>query len=321
VLVDRSEVERSLLNLAINARDAMVDGGRFAVRSRHRGGPDAHGSERIEIEAADNGVGMDADTAAHCFEPFFTTKGRARGTGLGLATVHATVVQAGGEVTLRTAPGEGTTFTLWFPAVTAGTVAPATPAVVADTGFADGGARPGEVLLVVDDEEEVLRLSVRELRSQGYEVLGAPDAASALAVLVGRGGGVDLLVTDVVLPETSGIELVERARHRYPQLRVLFVSGHLDDEYATSRHLPPGADLLAKPFTPGALSARVRQALEAPKPPPPGAAVARSRREALSMPPPAVDGADARVHRGAPSQSMPPPAESPPVERRHGSKR
>ncbi|MDA8310674.1 MAG: GAF domain-containing protein [Actinomycetota bacterium] len=302
VLIDRGELERSILNFAINARDAMPAGGTFTIATSLARARRSSGSGFVEVVFADTGVGMDEETAAHCFEPFFTTKGRARGTGLGLAAAHAMVVQAGGDVRLETAPGSGARFTLTFPAVrtraepgteeprptaaAARTAAPALEAPAPATGPAPERARgrgpgsapgpepapapsparatggePGGTVLVVDDEREVLRLEVRELESAGFEVLEAANASEALHLLQARGGAVDLLVTDVVMPGMSGIELAAAVRFSYPGTRVLFVSGHLDEEAAVKGPLPEEASLLTKPFSPDELTRRVREAI------------------------------------------------------------
>jgi PAS domain S-box-containing protein len=258
-LIDRSELERSVLNLAINARDAMPAGGTFTIQSTRVPVRRPGGGALLVLTFADTGIGMDEVTAAHCFEPFFTTKGRARGTGLGLAVVHAMVSQAGGDVRVESSPGAGARFTVTFPVVKARAGRRPSDARRDLSALApDAG---GETLLVVDDELEVLRLEVRELEEAGYEVLGAANASEALHLLNARGGGVDLLVTDVVMPGMNGIELATAVRWRYPEAGVLFVSGHLDDDATGRSPLPEQASLLKKPFGPDELTRRVREAL------------------------------------------------------------
>jgi signal transduction histidine kinase/putative methionine-R-sulfoxide reductase with GAF domain/ActR/RegA family two-component response regulator len=261
-LLDRSELERSVLNLTINARDAMPAGGTFTVETGRPSLRQASGEELVELVFADTGVGMDEETAAHCFEPFFTTKGRARGTGLGLAAVHAMVSQAAGDIRLETSPGRGARFTLAFPVVDASVLqpSPASPGAVAVKAGALA-APSGETILVVDDEPEVLRLEVRELQSAGYDVLGASNASEALHLLSSR-GLVDMLVTDVVMPGMNGVELAAAVRWRYPDMPVLFVSGHVDEDATVSGSLPEQATLLTKPFGPDELTRRVREALD-----------------------------------------------------------
>ncbi len=258
VLVDRSELERSVLNLAINARDAMPAGGTFTIESACAEDP-SDGEELLELSFTDTGIGMDEETLAHCFEPFFTRKGRARGTGLGLAVVHATVSEAGGEVRVESSPGMGARFTLVFPVGTArtGSVPRDETCEAAPFSELESG---GETVLVVDDELEVLRLEVRELKAAGYQVLDATNASEALHLVDARGGPVHLLVTDVVMPGMNGIELATAVRWRYPEAGVLFVSGHLDDAAATSP-LGERGSLLTKPFGPDELTRRVRDEL------------------------------------------------------------
>jgi len=255
ILADPAELERALLNMVINARDAMPEGGRLEFSTRVMGA-DLPGSWRVvAIVVSDSGGGMDAETVEHCFEPFFTTKGLARGTGLGLAAVHAMVTQAGGNITVESAVGSGTTFTLWFPAAEAEPEADApAPEEVLDRG--------DEVILLVEDEEELRRLAVRELDRRGYAVVVAAGGAEALEVAQSLDGRIDLLVTDVVMPGMSGIELAAQAKALWPLLPVLFVSGHLDEASVGRHRMAEDADLLAKPFTPDQLGHRVRQALD-----------------------------------------------------------
>ena len=256
IVVDPAELERAVLNMVINARDAMPRGGRCVIRTRVVGAEQPAPQRIVAVAVGDTGVGMDPETAERCFEPFFTTKGMAKGTGLGLAAVHAMVTQAGGEVSVDTAPGRGTTLTLWFPAVDA-------PVSGAGEEAADSGDTTGdELVLVVEDEDELRRLAVRELEERGYLVLAAANGAEGLAVGRSLERPLDILVTDVVMPEMNGVELAHELTGRWPWMAVLFMSGHLD-EGAMARHpLDPDADLLRKPFTPDQLSRRVRQALD-----------------------------------------------------------
>ena len=253
ILVDPAEIERAVLNLAINARDAMPKGGRLVIRTRVVGADLPTPQRIVALAVSDTGTGMDEETAEHCFEPFFTTKGLAKGTGLGLAAVHAMVTQAGGQVSVDTAPGRGTTFTLWFPAVEE-------DEEIDLGGVARGGLQRGdELVLVVEDEEELRRLAVRELEERGYLVVVAANGAEAMDV-----------ARSLAAPRRPARHRRGHARderHRagrllvelWPTLAVLFVSGHLD-EGAMGRHpLDPEADLLPKPFTPDQLGRRARQ--------------------------------------------------------------
>lgn len=259
ILIDRSELERSILNLAINARDAMPNGGRFVIQTGWTAESVNEASKSVQISFADTGTGIEPDVLAHCFEPFFTTKGRAHGTGLGLSTVHATVTKAGGEIRVDSTPGQGTKFTMVFPAHEAGVLstAPQPSDAVLPT-----PALPGEkVVLFVDDDSEVLRLAVRELERRGYKMIGAANGSQALSEVSARNGEIDLLVTDVVMPGMSGIELADAVFRRYPHIPVLFISGHLDEQVAGRHPLPSGAQLLPKPFTPDELVLWVVQVL------------------------------------------------------------
>lgn len=259
VRIDRTEIERCLLNLVLNARDAMPDGGTCTVRTARVSGEGGRGRELVELSVADDGTGMDEETAAHCFEPFFTTKGRARGTGLGLAALHAMISQAGGDVDVTSSRGHGTTFTITLPIVAAAPVAAASaPLPRARAAVAPGGRTAR--LLVVDDELEVLLLVVRQLESAGYDVLAARNASEALHLLATH-GPVDLLVTDVVMPGMNGIELAGAVRLRAPEVKVLFVSGHLDDDSTAPGSLPGHAALVTKPFGHDELARAVRTLL------------------------------------------------------------
>jgi hypothetical protein len=258
IVIDRSELERAVLNLAINARDAMPNGGQLSVCIGHVASK-AHDPGQVRLVVADTGTGIDSEVIDHCFEPFFTTKGRAQGTGLGLATVHATVTKAGGEIRVESSPGKGTTFTMLFPAYERGEEDEPLPI---GTHLHTARAVPaGKVVLFVDDEPEVLRLAVSELERRGYAVIGASNSSQALSEVNARRGEIDLLVTDVVMPGMSGIELGDAVTKRFANIPVLYVSGHLDEQVADRHPLPEGAQFLPKPFTPDELSATVLRAL------------------------------------------------------------
>jgi PAS domain S-box-containing protein len=255
ILVDPSELERAVLNLAINANDAMPDGGNFSIVTSARAAEQLGVVPEVVISVSDDGVGMSDEVIAHCFEPFFTTKERGRGTGLGLAAVHAAVSQVGGRVTVSSALGHGTTFTLVFPAVEG---EPERETLDIEPDLSTGN----ETVLVVEDEEELRRLAVQALEWRGYSVLAAASGAEAIALTRGLRRRPELLVTDVVMPEMSGVQLAEELQKRWPALPVLFVSGHLDEQAVGGGHLDAQADLLPKPFTPDQLGKRVRQALD-----------------------------------------------------------
>jgi PAS domain S-box-containing protein len=259
VFADPNQIDQVVMNLAVNARDAMPQGGRLTLACRPVTDPDGDPApppgRYVELSVADTGTGMPAEVRAHIFEPFFTTKEAGKGTGLGLATVYGIVRQAGGQVTLESEVGRGTTFRVLLPEA-ADRAADGGPAAVAAAG------RGTETVLLVEDDDGVRELSRVALESQGYAVLAAAGGREALAALAGRPGGADLLVTDVVMPGMSGRELADAVRATAPGVRVLYVSGYTDD--AIVRHgVREGADaFLQKPFTPLGLVRKVRAVLD-----------------------------------------------------------
>ena len=254
VWCDPVQLEQVLLNLCVNARDAMPDGGLLRIETRNlpaSGAPDAPGEDRVLLAVEDTGVGMSPEVQAHLFEPFFTTKPQGKGTGLGLATVHGIVTQSGGRIRVDTAPGRGTRIEITFPR----THRAARPDVAPSA-----GARHGtETVLVVEDDPQVRSVTVRALEGAGYHVLVAGHAAEALALARTAREKLDLLVTDVVMPGPSGTVLAAELRRARPDLRVLLVSGYARDELVAGAD---GAHFLQKPFTPTALQDRVRQILD-----------------------------------------------------------
>jgi signal transduction histidine kinase/CheY-like chemotaxis protein len=257
VHADVGQLEQVLLNLALNARDAMPAGGRVTIRTaaveRAPAGCGVDAGPCAVLEVRDEGTGIDAAVRPHIFEPFFTTKPDGRGTGLGLATVSGIVRLGGGGIAVETAPGAGTSFRVYLPRVDAAAAAPPPPA--------PDGARGKEVVLVVEDDPAVRALIRRTLDAAGYAVLEAPGPEQALAVAT-RADGFDLLLTDVVMPGMSGKDLAARLLASRPGLRVVFVSGYTEDAAVRSGTLPPGQVFLEKPFTGPAIAAAVRAALE-----------------------------------------------------------
>jgi len=251
VRADPGQIEQVVVNLVLNARDAMPEGGRVSIEAANlRVEP---GSEWVQLSVADTGCGIDADTASHLFEPFFTTKPNGLGTGLGLATCYGIVQQAGGEIRVASEPGRGTRFDVLLPRVEAAAVEPA-PAPI-------GEARGGhETVLVVEDESMVRRVTVRNLEAKGYRVLAATDGVEALDLLETQGDAIALVVSDVVMPRLGGPALAERIALRWPRVRVLLVSG-----YANDATLPSGAAaaFLHKPFSRDELARAVRAAIDA----------------------------------------------------------
>ncbi|MGQ0804722.1 MAG: PAS domain S-box protein [Actinomycetota bacterium] len=260
---DRSQIEQVLMNLVVNARDAMPDGGRILIETTDakldEDSVAAHvgvvpGSYTV-LAISDDGVGMDAATRARVFEPFFTTKDVGQGTGLGLSTVYGIVTQAGGQVTVYSEPGRGTTFRVYMPSVEASTDERSGPtAAIAEQA---GGT---ETVLLVEDEAAVRTLASQVLARLGYSVLEAADGMQALEVADAHDGRIDLLLTDVVLPRASGIEVAEKLTADDPHLRVLFISGYT--EAAVGHESALDGHFLPKPFQPAELTRRVREILD-----------------------------------------------------------
>ncbi|MHB8764828.1 MAG: ATP-binding protein, partial [Deferrisomatales bacterium] len=256
VRADPTQLEQVLLNLAVNARDAMASGGTLTVSTRCEGPTAGEAGEFCVIEVADTGSGIDPGVLEHIFEPFFTTKGEGKGSGLGLATVYGIATQAGGRVAVRSEPGQGATFTVFWPRVSgaANGTPPPTPAPACRPGR-------GEVVVLVEDEAAVRAVAAEHLEAQGYAVVVFPsgDQADRALPAIDR---VDLLVTDVVMPGIWGLELARRARARWPRLPVLFASGHTGDELLDLGGEGERNSFLQKPFRLAQLEAAVRDALD-----------------------------------------------------------
>jgi two-component system, cell cycle sensor histidine kinase and response regulator CckA len=267
VKADRGQMEQVIVNLAVNARDAMPRGGRLAIVVRDAVVDAALAREQmglrpgryVRLEVADNGLGMEPETLNRLFEPFFSTKEKGKGTGLGLATVYGIVKQSGGHIAVESAPGRGTTFRIWLPQVeeeAADATVPAPTGTAAPAG--------SETILLVEDEDAVRGLLHEVLTGSGYTVLQASSGAEALRVSRGHDGPVDLLLTDVVMPGMGGREVATALAAERPGLRVLFASGYTAEAIARHGVLEPGTDLIHKPFTPDALLQRVRERLDRP---------------------------------------------------------
>ncbi len=264
VRADPNQIEQVIVNLAVNARDAMPDGGKLTIATANVDLDETFAQAHLGsvpgsyamLSVTDTGVGMDATVRAHLFEPFFTTKEVGKGTGLGLATVYGIVKQSGGYISVYSEPGHGSSFKIYLPRI-------ATPAEP-PAGAPKGGPAPGsETVLVVEDEPAVLTLSRRALESQGYVVLAASDADAALRVVERHGGMIHLLLTDVVMPGLSGRELADRLSAQRPGIRVLYMSGYPGDAVVQHGTLPLGSAFLQKPFSPDGLARKVRDVLDA----------------------------------------------------------
>jgi signal transduction histidine kinase/CheY-like chemotaxis protein len=263
VRCDTNQLENALLNLVINARDAMPDGGEVKIRTSNISLDDKAGlklelaaGDYVSIRVSDNGVGMPAEVKSKAFDPFFTTKPIGQGTGLGLSMIYGFVRQSDGSVRIESEPGSGTTIEIFLPLFTG-----IEAAAMEDTvGVENSSTDHGEIVLVVEDEAVVRLLVVETLQDLGYRALEAADGPSALRILqsVQR---VDLLVTDIGLPGLNGRQLADAGRTTRPELKILFMTGYAENA-ASSDFLTPGMEIIAKPFEMDALARRIRQMLE-----------------------------------------------------------
>jgi CheY-like chemotaxis protein len=255
-------MEQVIMNLAVNARDAMPTGGTLSVTTSNweaaggAGAPDLAEGAYVLLSISDTGTGMDERTRTHIFEPFFTTKARGKGTGLGLATAYGIVKQAGGEIRVDSEPGQGACFRIYLPRVRKAAKGQRTARL----------RRPrkgSETILLVEDEPEVRKLAREMLARLGYRVLEAADADQALALWDALKDSIDLLLTDVIMPHTSGRELAEQLTAVRPGLKVLYMSGYTDEVIARSGIVQNDTPLLQKPFSREALGLGVRAILDA----------------------------------------------------------
>ncbi len=264
-VADPGQLEQVLMNLVVNARDAMPRGGAVKVRTTNqtldevfaRQHPGSSPGDYVALIVEDTGQGMTPDVLAHAFEPFFTTKGAGKGTGLGLPTVYGIVKQSGGYIDIESEPGVGTRVSVYLPRVDAPLTetAPRT-----DVSSVDGG----ECVLVVEDDEGMRDLLRKMLTPHGYAVLAADDVWDALALARSRAGGIDLLLTDIVMPEMNGPELAQHIVGMHPHMRVLYISGFPQAAALGASAMNPRVNFLPKPFTPIVLLAAVREALDRP---------------------------------------------------------
>ncbi|HLA78606.1 MAG TPA: GAF domain-containing protein [Vicinamibacteria bacterium] len=263
VKADPGQIEQVLMNLAVNARDAMPRGGSLTIETKRADlCPDdprrpawLPAGAYVMLAVTDTGMGMDADTLTHLFEPFFTTKEQGKGTGLGLATVYGIVKQSGGYVLVESELGRGSSFRIYLPRVDEGTPAPEAWAAAVPA------ARGSETVLVVEDEPALLDFVRELLRESGYTALPARTVGEAARLCESHPGPIDLLLTDLVMPDMSGPELAARLAPVRPQMKVLFMSGYTDDALGPHGMLDPGVALLQKPFTAEALTHKIREVL------------------------------------------------------------
>lgn len=264
ITADPGQLQQILINLAVNARDAMPTGGVLSFRTENEAASDCRAAESGEatpagsvlLRVSDTGVGMDPAIQTRIFEPFFTTKGQGKGTGLGLSTVYGIVKQSGGSISVESAPEAGTTFKLCFPRSDGHALAQATEG-------REGSPLQGtETLLLVEDDTAVRELVQRVLKSRGYTVLAAQHGGDALQLAGRREQRIDLVLTDIVMPVMSGRELVEALRVERPSVRVLYMSGYTDDEIVRRGLLDPSTSFIQKPFTAENLAVQVRKVLD-----------------------------------------------------------
>jgi CheY-like chemotaxis protein len=262
VMADPAQIGQVVMNLAVNARDAMLDGGTLTIETRNVELDEApsveHASAQrgphVMLSISDTGAGMDEATRDRIFEPFFTTKDFGQGTGLGLSTVYGIVEQSGGTIEVDSEPGKGTTFRICLPRVE--NAASRTPSATAPS-------RPGtETILVVEDEPGVRRLAERILQMAGYTVLKVGSGEEALSLMERHSGPVDLVLTDVVLPGISGRELAERLAGLRPRMKVLYTSGYTDDAILRHGVLDEALHFIGKPYGAAALTRKVREVLD-----------------------------------------------------------
>ena len=268
VRADPGQIEQAILNLVINARDAMPNGGTLAIQTNNTSLDEAYASkhlptqtgEYVEVAVSDTGSGITDEVMARLFEPFFTTKEVGKGTGLGLSTTYGIVKQSGGYLWCESEVGLGTTFRVFLPRVDE-------PVTHPEKRAAPAPIHPGdETVLLVEDEPEVRSLVQRILKTQGYTVVTAANPDEAIAVAREFKGTIQVMVTDVVMPGMSGLQLAERLMPTRPNMRVLFVSGYTHDTIGHQGVLDPGTAFLQKPFTPNALARKVREVLEGAPP-------------------------------------------------------
>jgi PAS domain S-box-containing protein len=259
VKADPAQIEQVIVNLATNSRDAMPDGGKLVIETANAEIAEGPANKNVGLRpgsyvmlaVSDTGVGMDAETRSRLFEPFFTTKAPGKGAGLGLATVYGAIKQSDGQVTVYSQPGCGTIFEIYLPPVKEAVPQPEKKP----------SAKGSESILLVDDEEGVRRLVSAILQSNGYQVLEAPNAHAALAVYEKNSHKIDLVLTDIVMPQMTGLELGDKLAERSPGLRILYMSGYRDNPIASGGN--GSRAFLHKPFTPDVLLGKVREVLDA----------------------------------------------------------
>ena len=265
VKIDTGQMEQVIMNLVVNARDAMPKGGNLTIETTNIDLDEDyfqdHGVENppgpyVMMAISDTGIGMDKEIQSHIFEPFFTTKGIGRGTGLGLSTVYGIVKQNHGYIWAYSEPGQGTTFKVYLPSVGEDAVS------VEEKKISKDKLTGSETVLIVEDDSSIRKLARKVLQAYGYNVLDAEEGEQALRIIEEHEGPIHLLVTDVVMPKMSGRELAERLQSLRPEVKVIYMSGYTDDAIAHHGVLEQGVNFIEKPFTPKGLARKVREVLD-----------------------------------------------------------
>lgn len=263
IYADAGQVDQVIMNLVVNARDAMAQGGKLVIETanvsfteKDEKRLDVRRGTYVMIAVSDTGAGMSPETRAQVFDPFFTTKERGRGTGLGLSTVWRIVKQAAGALELESEVGRGTTVKVYFPLCTPAEAVK--PVAGENTSETEGGR---ESILVIEDEEAVRRLVVATLKRRGYRVLVAENGKEALEIAE-RQNHIDVILTDLIMPGMSGVQVASKLREKFPSAKILFMSGYTDQPTRAASGLAEATEVLQKPFTPTALSARIRELLD-----------------------------------------------------------
>jgi CheY-like chemotaxis protein len=264
VKTDSGQIEQVILNLAVNARDAMPSGGKLTIETANVELDGAYARRHVAVTpgryvmlaVSDTGVGMTPEVRDRVFEPFFTTKEEDKGTGLGLSTVYGIVKQSEGNIWIYSEPGHGTTFKIYLPQVEE------LLEEVKEKVVGEELPRGSETVLVVEDDEEVRKLAVRVLKRQGYKVLEASNGADTLMICKEQKEPIHLILTDVVMPQMGGRQLVEQLRQVYQNFKVLYMSGYTDNIIVHHGVLERGINYIQKPFTVGALAGKVREVLD-----------------------------------------------------------
>lgn len=264
IKADPGQVEQVIMNLTVNARDAMSKGGRLSIETRNMDLKKSFVWDGLEIKSglyslliiSDTGTGMDKETQDHIFEPFFTTKEAGKGTGLGLATVYGVVQQNKGYINVKSEIGKGSVFEIYFPCVKE------TVAKKKETAHTEHYLRGSETILVVEDEDVVRELVCQVLRRQGYHVIRVQHGGSALLKSEQYMDNIHLILSDIVMSEMNGPELVKRLKVHHPEMKILYMSGYLDDEIVRHGILEEDVQFIQKPFSPVSLLKKVREVLE-----------------------------------------------------------